>query len=222
MIFDKLYVLAKGGLCIYSGPPKDLKVHLNQCDIRCTEYQFPIEVLLKHACNGIKDKHVIHLSNKTSEEKESILERCSDETKLFPDGIQIRSKRFKIIDFWNLFLRTMIYTIRYFWKLLLSQFIFYIFLGYFLRFFFNPDIGKPSGCISFEDDFKNQCNKTIEKIHEESLLTQNITYNFFASTFVFFIQIVATTMTFIPDVKVFLFEHRNGAFICIKSYFYGI
>jgi hypothetical protein len=70
MTFDKLYVLAKGGVCVYSGPAQDLNKHLRECDIICSEIQIPIEVLMKVASNGIKDDRVVKLVNKTSEERE--------------------------------------------------------------------------------------------------------------------------------------------------------
>jgi hypothetical protein len=82
--------------------------------------------------------------------------------------------------------------------------------------FFDPDMGKPSGCISFDDDFENTCNKTSDKLKEEFLLTQNITYNFFLITMVIFVQIITTTMTFTSEVNIFLFEQRNGKIQNIK------
>ncbi|CAG2101733.1 unnamed protein product [Medioppia subpectinata] len=52
MLFDSLYVLAKGGLTVYSGPPKHLSLHLQQCNIAYSSEQIPIEVLMKIAANG--------------------------------------------------------------------------------------------------------------------------------------------------------------------------
>jgi hypothetical protein len=212
MKFNKLYVLAKGGICVFSGRPQDLKSHLNKCDIICTQFQHPIEVLLKYTCNGIQDNRVLKLNDISSQEKQLILKRCNEETKLFPDGLIIRSKRFKLIDFWFLLLRTMTYTYRYFWKFLLIQFVFYIVLGHSLKIFFKADIDKPSGCISFEEDFNATCNKTIEKLEEEELLSQNIKYNTFVVTIVIFIEMICTSTTFPSEVNLFLHEHRNGMF----------
>jgi hypothetical protein len=207
MMFDKLYVLAKGGFTVYSGRPQDLNRYLAECHIICTQFQHPIEVLLKYSCNGIEDKLVLKLNEKISKEKQEIIKRCEEETKLFPDGIQFRSKRFKLNDFWVLLLRAMTYT--YKWKPLLIQLIFYIFLGYSITIIFRSDIGNPSGCISLDEDFMN-CNKTTEKLEEEELLLQNINYNFFIVAVVVIIQMVSTCATFTPEVKLFLHEHRNG------------
>ncbi len=48
------YLLAKGGVWVYSGLTQDLKTHLSECDIICNEYQVPIELLLKVSFNGIE------------------------------------------------------------------------------------------------------------------------------------------------------------------------
>jgi ABC-type multidrug transport system ATPase subunit len=211
MMFDKLFVLSKGGVCVYSGSPKDMKNHLNECQIFCTECQKPIEVIMKIACKESDDNHVIKLSQKVSEEKETLLMRCSNETQLSLDGIQSRSRRFKFIDFWYLLLRTTIYTYKHYWELISGQFVVLVSIGFLFKYFFNPEIGKPNGCISFEN-FNNTCNKTKDQIIEDILLTQNITYNFLVVTFIMFLMLVTTTMTFTTEVRVFLLERRNGVF----------
>lgn len=50
--FDKLYVLAKGGVCIYSGPPSQIQERLDQAQYEAFEEQPPIEALVSIACNG--------------------------------------------------------------------------------------------------------------------------------------------------------------------------
>ncbi|CAG2172073.1 unnamed protein product, partial [Oppiella nova] len=48
-MFDNIYVLAKGGHCLYDGVPLQLRQHLIDCDYKLTENDVPIEVLLKMA-----------------------------------------------------------------------------------------------------------------------------------------------------------------------------
>jgi hypothetical protein len=217
-MFDKLYVLAKGGICVFSGCPQDLKSHLEENDLICNKIQVPIEVLLKHSSNGSKDNYAISLAEKASNEKFSILSRCEDETCLFPDGIQFRSKKFKLIDLWILFLRTMTYTYRFFWKLLLLFMFSYLIFGYYLTVFFRNDIGNPSGCISFEEDFNSTCNKSLAKIEEEALLSQNLSYTVIVISLVLFLQVIATTMTFTSEFKIIYNEHRNGLLLVLKVF----
>ena len=67
MIFDLLYVMAKGGVCVYSGRPQHLRQHMNDCHITLRDNQIPIEVLLKVGANGYNDNSVIELSEKANE-----------------------------------------------------------------------------------------------------------------------------------------------------------
>ena len=49
MMFDKLYVMAKGGHCVFEGQTNELKGHLEQCQVECHDWQQPIEQLIKVA-----------------------------------------------------------------------------------------------------------------------------------------------------------------------------
>jgi ABC-type multidrug transport system ATPase subunit len=73
-MFDKLYVLAKGGICVFSGCPQDLKSHLEENDLICNEIQVPIEVSLKHSSNRSKDNYVISLAEKAFNENKTVSE----------------------------------------------------------------------------------------------------------------------------------------------------
>lgn len=53
-LFDKLYILARGGVAIYSGPPDGLQGYLEEkLQFKIEERQKPIEVALKIACEGL-------------------------------------------------------------------------------------------------------------------------------------------------------------------------
>lgn len=210
MTFDKLYVLANGGVCVYSGSPQHLKHQLMECDINCTEIQVPIELLLKHACNGSGDESVLRLMARTDADKQVLTNRCRTETHLNPKGIVTKSKRFALIDFWFLLSRIISYTYRYNWKIILLKTIISLIFGYSLKLFYRNDIGRATGCVVFGHDSVPTCHKTAEKLEEESLLLQNISYNLLVILLITFVQIVVTTMTFTCDVKIFLNEHRNG------------
>ena len=49
MMFDKLYVLSKGGRCVFDGKTNELQNHLQECQIDYQEWQVPIEELIKVA-----------------------------------------------------------------------------------------------------------------------------------------------------------------------------
>ena len=53
-MLDKVYILAKGGVCIYSGPPGYLRENLKErIAIEFDEQKPPIEEYLRIACNGV-------------------------------------------------------------------------------------------------------------------------------------------------------------------------
>jgi hypothetical protein len=63
-MFDQLYVLAKGGHCVFSGRPNQLRSHLQECAINCSDDVLPIEVLLK-----VSSKNVTFNANTVMREK---------------------------------------------------------------------------------------------------------------------------------------------------------
>jgi hypothetical protein len=211
MKFDNIYVLAKGGVCVYSGLPQDLKTYLSECDIICNKFQVPIEVLIKISSNTINDNKVKKLCTKTSEIRQILIQKCNDETFPSPDGISFKSKRFVAMDFWNLLLRTIIYTFSSQWKALFAQFIVIEIMGFMGALFFDSDITKPSGCLDFSSGFfASTCTETVEKLKEESLLSQNMKFNFAYITALTFFELIVTNLTFLTSVKIFLNEHQNG------------
>jgi hypothetical protein len=208
-MFDMLYVLAKGGVCVYSGTPKYLTTYLRECDIICSEFQVPIEILLKIASNGIEDKKVMQLMDKTSEDKQKIINKCKNEAKFFSNGIPFESKNFKLIDFWYLLSRSMTYTYISQWKSLITQMLFYIFYPLMIANMYNSNIGEPDGCFDFLDNANSSCLKEIE---DNSLLDQNQKFVFTTSIFFMFIQLTFTILTFAKEVKIFINEHQNSKF----------
>ena len=60
-MFDKIYVLAKGGINVFSGHPENLRTHLFDSNIEYNESQIPNEVLIKISFNGINDENVKQL-----------------------------------------------------------------------------------------------------------------------------------------------------------------
>src|ERR1700712_4174044 len=147
MIFDLLYVLAKGGVTIFSGRPQHLRSHLNECQIVCGENQIPIEVLLKIGANGCSDESVIRLSEKTIQNLKVSEERIGNEVRLYPNGIPIRSKSFSLQELWYLLLRMTISTLRYNWIQIVVQNLIYILSAAFFILYFDYDFERPSSCI---------------------------------------------------------------------------
>ncbi|KAH9512080.1 ABC protein, sub ABCG [Dermatophagoides farinae] len=65
-MFDQLYIIAKGGVCIYSDHPDRLRPHLNQITgISLNEEDSPIQEYLRIASNGIDDEQVRKLTQES-------------------------------------------------------------------------------------------------------------------------------------------------------------
>ena len=210
MLFDKLYVLAKGGQTLFCGKPDNLPFFLGNCDIECNEDQVPIEILLKYSCYGINDQKVKKMIQTTQQREELIDCRYTEETIRFFDGIERKSKRFFVRDFWTLLMRTLTHTYRHKWKIFALEFIIYMSFIISIQHIYGTNIGVPTGCIDFEDDFNNTCGKTEENLAEQTLIDYNMKYNVYVLIIVLFFNGVLATMNFTIELPVFLNEHRNG------------
>ncbi|CAG2106150.1 unnamed protein product [Medioppia subpectinata] len=102
MLYDMLYILAKGGLTVYSGRPQSLRTFLTNCHIVLQENQIPIEVLMKICANGVNDRTVTELSNKTNEDMSEYISRLDRELKYYANGIPIETKVFSTQEFQDL------------------------------------------------------------------------------------------------------------------------
>jgi len=213
IMFDKLYVLAKGGICVYSGRPQDLGLHLRECGIVCSGNEVPIETLLKYSSKGTNDLKVRQLADKNQKEKEEVLLKCRNETKLFASGNQLKPLKFQLIDIWYLLLRIITYSYLRQWKIFLCQILIYVFYGVILSKLFNPNIGRTNVCFSF--------NKTITKCetnyNDEINLDQNAKFNLVAGLTVMLIQVSITTITFTIEMNIFLNEHMNSKSLTTKN-----
>ena len=208
MLFDQLYVLAKGGRCVYQGPPHDLLGYLNSVGIECKDYQVPIEVLLKVASK--QDSKLNLLVSQTETNKADLIQKCETEGRFAAKGVPLKTASFNLKHLMYLFFRTTTYTFRSQWKAMLMQLVFILAICLIVTQLFNKDVGEPNGCFSFESPSNTSCLKTKETLRIESLLSQNLRLQFFTEVLIQFLLIVATTLIFASEVRVFFNEHKNG------------
>jgi ABC-2 type transporter len=212
MMFDYVYVLAKGGKCVFSDMPSKLAIHLHDSGINFTEWQIPIEVLLKIASKGENDAQKKRLYQRTFLKCASIMDKCKEEAVLKENGIEFKAQNFSINDFWNLLERNSLCFIRSQWKLLLIQLIYFLsFIGT-LSQMFNPDMGKANGCFSLTPNGNaTTCGvQSVEEIRESTFLIQNGRNVGFTLIVLFFLETIFTTVAIPGEVKIFLNEHANG------------
>ena len=147
MIFDLLYVLAKGGVTVFSGAPHCLKHHLSKSHIICDENQVPIEVLMKVAANGHSDQTVVELSEITDNELNKYEERLENELDHHPDGINLGSKSFSMQQLYHFFLRMTTSMFRYNWLQICIQIGLYVGNASFIIMYFDFDLESNRGCV---------------------------------------------------------------------------
>ena len=210
LIFDSVYVLAKGGVCVYSGLPKNLRPYLNECRIDCNENQIPIEVLIKLSFKGMSDKNVRQLMQ-TTNNSQNIKELNSelDKTQEFlktKKGFKNKSKNFKIIDFWYLMIRFLYRNYVSQLNSILKTLIVFSAMNIFIINASNEKITEIDGC--FEPNITTNIS-CIEREDNKSILNQNQNLLFISMQFNYIVLIIIQTSGYIQDFQIFRTEHKN-------------
>ena len=209
-MFDTVYVLAKGGVCVYSGLPQNLRQHLNECQIECNENQIPIEVLLKVCSEEKNSENKTKLITKSNESKKQLFDNCVQQKMRSINENQIDFKRFSFKDFYYLLKRTIVYTYIANWKLFLLQFILLQWITFSMTVHYDPAMVGPNGCREFE--IGGGCEQTLDQIKDDLLIQQNIKYHLGLFNFTLFTIIVCLCISFSPEFKVTCNENKNGKF----------
>lgn len=213
-LFDQLYVLARGGVCVFSGAPTAITTHLQSVSqIHSQECTYSIELLVKCSCRGHLDPVVQQLVVGNDQQfrqncKQSIL--LDKQTHLTPDGVIQNRTRFSIASSYVLTLRYLSYIYGHLWRDWLVYVAIFAAYSYVLTLFFEPQIALPSGCVDLEEDFNNTCGRTAEKIEEDEQLKKNFKYNFFMYNIFIFLILLQSSLNFRKEVVYFYNEHRNG------------
>jgi hypothetical protein len=168
-MFDNLYVLAKGGVCVYFGAPQDLSTHLTQCQIRCNENQVPIETLVRIASKGTADMSVIEMRNKTYSQIFNTIQCKINETKQIV--IQTKSKSFYLKDIYLLIMRNITEFYSYKWRQSLLCFTAIVGIIVVMSLQFNANIGKYTDCMAMNVTLNESC---IEHIDSDYMIFQKI------------------------------------------------
>ena len=207
-MFDNIYVLAKGGVCVYSGPPTALRQHLSECNVECNENQVPIEVLIKSSSEGFCDTKVQKLCQKT-EENNNYFKNNLNYMKVIRNGLKKKVKNFSFIDFWYVLLRlcdrTFISDNKTFVLQLLA---FFVIIGNSLL-IIDPNVYRSDGCIQLNTFSNLTCAQQSEN---ESLSATNAIFCTFILVFSVGIQCFIIGFIYMKDMKIFVSEHRSCEF----------
>ena len=207
MNFDQLYVLAKGGVCVYSGRPQHLKQHMTDCQIIIRENQIPIEILLKIGANGFNDEIVIKLSEKaTKVMTERDEKNMMNDVKLFPNGIPIRSKRVSLTELWYLLIRHLICILRRNWIIIALQFVIVLMANGYFVILCDFNYEKHLGCLPKVGD---SCPKNAKTIEDDKIISYNMKFLILIYLFFPSITLCMTSILFALELQVFIKEYNN-------------
>lgn len=217
--FDQLYVLARGGVCIYSGRPDRIQQCLaivevekeKENDLDSSEdSKLAIEKLIKHCCAGTEDPVVQRLVELQSDHlnHSSAMEPGTYQSQ---DGVERNRKRFSLYSSYVLSLRYLAYLRGGAWKEYLFFLFNYLFYGYTLIWFYDVKMFNFVGCIDLaESDLNSSCTKSGHNMNETNLLLNNFKYNYFVMIFYLLFILVQSALTFRREMVYFECEHRNG------------
>lgn len=207
---DQLYVLARGGICIYAGGPSKVYSFLTELpDAKPSDPRYAIEDLIRISSCSIDNKLVQSMAKLVKTKNSKSL---PEETHLVPDGVQKNRRRFSLMVMYILTQRYFCYFRGTLWKFWLFFMINYFFYGISLRIFYDKSMVYYSGCISLEDDFNQICSRSQKSVDEMSLMLNNFKYNFFFATFFLFFILVQFSLNFLLELQLFTNEHRNGLY----------
>lgn len=216
MMFDQCYVLARGGVAIYSGPPMMISNHLTKIpEIKADlEVKFPIEKLIKYSAfdhNHLIVQKLVKLNFEQNQKEDTDV---AEQTQQVIDGIQLARPRFSLRSVSILSQRYLAYVKGYLWLSMIIYIAIYLFYGIILRIFFSEKIAFTSGCLDLEDGFNNTCNRDQERLEREMNLASNYRYNFYLNAIFLFIVVLQTSLNFSKESVFFFNEHRNGKCCC--------
>lgn len=217
-MFDTVYALARPGICVYSGHPQDLTTHLSQCNITCTESEFPIEVMLKLLSSDKPDEHLESLRNRTKEIQNYFTDNIGNQADLICSPMRLSLKSFKVFDFWVLLKRMAHCCYLCNWKSTSAQFILTQMTAFTLMLSYGDQKVYTGACLDSNTLTNDTCLMSATNLKEQANIDQTINYHFSILNFVMFFQLVVTTLTFSSDFQLFLKEHRNG----INIFYHGI
>ena len=110
--FDKCYVLAKGGVCIFEGHPRQMKRYLNECGLPMAKNAVPIEVMIKESSREDPLK-IQRMADKLRKKKDTFLEEKGVREGVPSSGVPMKKVSFSLLQTWYLFSRTIIHIARY-------------------------------------------------------------------------------------------------------------
>ena len=217
--FSHLYVLAKGGRAVYSGPPKELPTFLKQIlpsyEAEQSEAEQPIETLIRYS--SFEEGHNL---NGTFIDRTASFECSKIESQLAHLSNNVLPSNYKpysLTDQYILLRRQLAYTFIAQLPVFLTQ------LGIFtagmvlISFLFSAKMTIPDGCLKeanktdsiFHNNNNNKTSSYQPTFAETMLTYENLNYIYYYRLFQGFAFTILGAANFHFQVAVFSSEHRN-------------
>nr|XP_027194971.1 uncharacterized protein LOC113789612 isoform X1 [Dermatophagoides pteronyssinus] len=170
-VFDKLYVLSRGGLCIYEGSVEHMSLFLRESGVIIqSSIQTPIERLIKIASKP--NELTVRVANRVFSTRHDILHSAKKYGVLLEFGIQPHLLPISLINIWHLFRRSLVHKYRYYWKSILFEYWALIAAIVLLVLLFDNGIGEPDSCYDPIDTSGN-----LGGINHDRMIGKNISKN---------------------------------------------
>jgi hypothetical protein len=204
--FDRLYVMAKRGICVFNGSPHHIVDHLLRCEIELDEEEVPIEVLIK--LSSVAGSQVIErMSQMVRNECSELEEICLQDCILSDRGVSLRSVTFSLIQTWYLLCRTITYNMKQRLRSDLVLAMFTLLIAFVIPFTFIGHTSRPIGCI--DPIHPPLCNQSAQDLADNDLMNQND--GLIALTIIIFnaLVFIPSSMIFAEELMIFVREHNN-------------
>ena len=212
-VFDNLYVLSKGGVNVYSGPPQSLRQHMNDCHIDCNDNEIPVEKLLKVCANNYEHSSIINMRDETKINQQCQMEQVSHEMVINTNVKSHWTVKFSPISIWYLAQRM---TLVYYHTLTLTLlFIIFMFAtnGVIMLTYYNVTPTKYRDCQW--DNSTQHCNDIMNNMTNPKNVQYEIKQIFGLSMTPYIFIGLWTLMVMEMHIKVFIWEYHNGLFLVL-------
>ncbi|KAI2800358.1 ABC protein, sub ABCG [Blomia tropicalis] len=238
-IFDKLYVLSRGGLCVYEGSIDHLSLFLRESDVTfVATISTPMERLMKVAS---KPNHItLRLATNAHTTRDDIVHLAEKFGILSIDGIRMERALVSWQNVFDLICRSILHKYRLYWKPISIYFALTISFTLILISAFSDHIGVPDACYNRTNghlDPIGRLNIMDERLHEmdrslmnqvarqpidiiqrQHLIDDNVKFLFVIICGLTIFQISTSAHGLNEEVRVAINEHRNG-WLNINSFF---
>lgn len=231
-VFDKLYVLSRGGLCVYEGSVDHMSLYLREAEVAVSsKIQTPMERLMKVASKP--SQVTLRLANQTLTTRNDILHMAQKFGVPALNGIETEMVKMSFRNILDLFSRSYTHKHRIYWRSIVLYYLIITVATVLLTTAFTDGIGEPNACynrtsnvtlarfvILAERDaidegvLKHVGEKEFDIIESQDLIDENVKFIFVVTAGLSLFQLVTSVKGLNEEVKVAINEHRNGKLYC--------